>query len=222
MPSFYVTLQGAAGLDARITLPRTGTWQADVAVDAASASSFTGAATLVIGGGAVTMKGKIRRAAFAEGVVKARMVGGADGWRSILPAKSYGPATLGLVLNDLCREAGETLSTTTADELLATPLPAWTRLQGSASAALQMLLGVVPGAVWRVLADGTTWCGAETWPSESPAYTLLHDATHLARWELFSDPPTLRPGTTFASRRVSVVEHRFTPIALRTFVWFEP
>jgi hypothetical protein len=217
-------VNGADVLVGRIYLPRVGVWHADLALDTEDTSNLTGAVTLDIGGGQLTLVGTAYRVGAAFHTVTIRMLGGAGGLSTVIPPKYYQGVPLSLPLQDILTAAGETLSPTTDPVALQTLLMQWTRLQGKASDCLDALIESASNSDeigWRVLPDGTVFVGPETWPPVTIDYDLLSDDENLACAELGVETPTLIPGTLLAGRQVSFVEHAIEPKRTRTIVWFE-
>ncbi len=153
------SLDGKVIVKALVTMPSAGVWTADAWLPADEALS--GAVTLKISG--LTLVGTIVRGGSYAGSAAYRIVGGAGGWRKTLPPKTYRNdqgVKLSLVLGDLAREAGETLSLG-ADASLG---PAFIRRRAEAS---RVLREVVPGG-WWVAPDGTTQIRARSVISVNP------------------------------------------------------
>jgi len=105
----FATLNGVPVVSGSIAVPLVGMWTADLAI--ATDAAETGAATIVVGN--LTLKGTIFRADTFAGQTRARVIGGAGGWRKTLPAKPYGSpggVTLAMVLQDAAKECGETVN----------------------------------------------------------------------------------------------------------------
>jgi hypothetical protein len=210
-----LTLAGSRVLRATVTQPLTGAWHVEAAVDAQTVP--TGAVSLVTEG--LSLTGRAYRSRVYQDTLHVWLVGGAGGLRTQLGARGYRAPTVRVLLSDLMRETGETLSTTVAASLLARSLPSWSRVSGSASRALSTLAEAL-GVSWRVLDDGSIWLGVETWPTSSLlTYQLINDDVLRDRLIVASESPLLRPGTTFAGRRVANVVHTFEPSRVRSEAW---
>ena len=89
----------------------------------------------------------------------------------------------------------------------------------------------VPGAVWRVLIDGTVWVGFEGWPASSlPDTAPIHSEPEKGRITIASDAPAVFPGTTFQftlpgqgpqAVRVGGVRHIIRANGVRTIIQTE-
>lgn len=209
------TLAGTPVLDARLFLPRVGAWSLTARVELATVP--TGAVTFV--GGGLTLKGTIVRARAWKGGVEALVVGGASGLARLLVPKAFRGATVKVVLQDTLGAAGEALSSTSDAALLGATLEAWVRIAGSAGATLAQL-AADRAAVWRVLADGTVWFGAETWPELVTAAELVEAEPARAREVVWTERLQLRPGVTFRGRRVERVEHLLEARRVRSVVCY--
>ena len=200
-----------------LTHSQAGVWHADVSL-VPSADVPTGAATIDILG--TTYQGTVLRADTSRGVPMARVVGGAGGLGTVLAPKAYKGVDAKLALNELLAAAGEALSSTVTTTALSTYLPFWIRKQARAGEALASLLSAVGIPAWRMLADGTLWVGAETWPASALVdFEVLVQDPHLGHYEVYAEAPTVFPGEVWDGKQVSVVNHRFTSSRLVTSLW---
>jgi len=180
---------GAAILRAHFHLPLAGVWSCDLEVD--TDEDITGAVTLEVDG-VETFRGTVTRGGVDHGAWCGRIVGGAAGLRGDLPALAYLNATFADVVRDALAEAGETLSTTSST--LAVTVARFHRAEGAAARAVQATADAL-GYGWRVLADGTVWLGAETWPASPEAsLSLLDSNAQQRRYILGGDVLAIRPG----------------------------
>lgn len=214
----FATVNDLDILAGTVCLPRAGVWHADLEADASDATALVGAVTVVIG--SLTLKGTaFRSGAFVERAA-VRVVGGAAGFAKSLAPKGYRAPTVQIVAKDILGDAGEALSSTVDAALVATQLPAWVRMAARASEQFGRLVDHL-GVGWRVLADGTVWFGAETWPTATLDDTgLLREWPEQARAEYAVDDFSLLPATTLGGRQVDYVEHAIVPDELRTRVWY--
>ncbi len=204
-------LSGKTVLSAEVTVPRIHAWHADLIID--SVETVSGAVTLDFEG--LSFVGTVLRAGVYAGRLGVRMVGGAGGLTTELPARSYIETSVGTVLADILRESGETLSATSDASILAAGLMKWHREVGPASHALVNLLDKV-GATFRVLRDGTIWVGVTSYPVVSPTHVLVDEDWVAGIITIAPDAPELEPGTTFLGQKIELVVHRLLPKSLRT------
>jgi hypothetical protein len=196
------TLNGLPLLLATVRSARIGPWIAEV--EFRSEDAVTGAVTLEIEGatlsGYLPVSTEKSPARYAGAVV-----GGAGGLDTQLAAKQYVAPTVELVLSDIARKAGESLSATIESSLLSRSLTTWQRAAGTAKQAVAAMANSL-GVSWRILTDGTLWLGAETWPEVDPEHRLLDDdqATGTVTTSLL---PSLQPGQTFRGLRLELVTH---------------
>lgn len=210
MPS---TFEGENVLTADVTMPREGVWHADVV--SVGSEVLTGQVTLNLEG--VEFHGTVLRSGVNGGRVETKVLGGKGLLPTVITAKDYSSTTtVRGVVRDILREAGETLSGTSEDAVLGRPLNHWERSSGPASRCLRDVLEKVPGATWRVLADGTVWVGLTSWPTASPDYTSLDEDYIHGVLTVATSRPALDPGTTFLGHRISFVTHRVRPESFRT------
>lgn len=227
MPAFC-SVNGLNVLEGAIFIPRVGVWHADLSID--TFSPVSGKATIQFG--SQTLIGTFTRSGMdLRQRLQARIVGGGAGLGTVLAPKGYGSVPLKIPLQDALRDAGEILSPTADASLTGTQLAAWSRMQAQASSVVASLLQVAANAVWRVLLDGTTWCGFETWPSSSlPDTVPIQSEPENGRFVIASDSPAVLPGTTFqyqqpgvgaVSSRVGYVQHVIARGRIRTLIYSE-
>jgi hypothetical protein len=203
---------------AEIRLPRIGAWHADIDTDGEDV--LTSPVRIEIDG--VEFVGAVVRTGNNGSRVRTRVVGGAGGLSTELPAKSYSSATgveVRTLVGDLLREAGETLSATSDQALLSRRLPRWHREHAVASHSLVRILDAVQ-ASWRVLRDGTVWVGPATYPEATVAHVLIDEDWASGHSTIAPERPELEPGVTFRGQKIELVVHRVDREgALRTEAW---
>ena len=220
MPAF-ASLNGSTVIEGTISLPRSGAWTARLVLDAEAAP--TGPVTLATDEGVVLFQGAVvprRGGVAASGRVEVLLVGGARGLGKQLAPRAYRSLPAHLVLEDLAREAGETIAPSSDADLLGQQLPHWSRLGGSMSRGLDRLVSALGGS-WRVNRAGqllVTTAGAAS-PSTSKG-DRLDDAPGEA-FALYSlEQLDLEPGTTLDGQVVAEVEHEISADRIRSRVWF--
>jgi hypothetical protein len=208
----------------QVAFPRHGAWRGLAFVDAADAADLTGALTLDVGDGQLTLTGRSGAVGAWQDAVRVELIGGRGALATIARARHYDQPTVQRIASDLLGDAGETLSSTSEAALLALTLPRWTTLAQPVGAALDLLVeGGRAGDVWRVLADGDVYLGAETWPDAAQEGDLLLDDPQERRALVGVDVPLLLPGTTYADgRQISRVAWEVTGDGARCMLWFEP
>lgn len=194
------TLNGKDVISVVLTEPRIGVWTATVDVD--SDQVITGRVTLSIDG--VAWAGTVYKGDLHAGRVQAQIVGGAGKLATLLDTRHYRGGTLGSVVNDLMRETGETLSTTSDAKVRSHAVSRWTRPLGKASVALQQVSDELK-LVWRVLRDGTVWLGNDTWAEAKTVHDEIDRTPGRDALLIAPDAPHVQPGQTFDGRRVSRV-----------------
>ncbi len=193
------TLNGIAITRAAITIPRWGAWVADV--ETVLDTEQSGAAVIVVGG--LELRGTIVRGGIDEERGRYRVVAGAAGWRSIVPARSYRNAAgvrLATILGDAAGEVGETWGT----------LPD-TRIGGAyvrqLAEASRVLDDLGPEG-WHVDELGVTQWGLRAAAEYALPYAVMQD--HRARGLLTVAAEDLRglvPGAVLEGRQVASVRH---------------
>ena len=205
-----------------LVIPRVGAWTADVEVDTDEA--LTGVVAL-------DLAGRVWQATVVRGGVdldrrwKGRLVG-AGSLLAERPALALQDTTLRGVLDELARAAGVTVASSTGD--LSAAVARWHR--ATATGAQEVAeVALRAGMTWRVLADGTVWVGAETWPDATLGADLdvMDTDPVVGRYELAGDAALdVRVGTVVQLRvdaadvfvRVGAVHIRLDGMALRVSV----
>jgi hypothetical protein len=211
-----VTLNGARVQALTLHMPRVGLWHGVAIVDSRAAVAprvtLTAPELSLVGANIVG-------SSFLDSQC-VRLVAGAGGLRATLPARGYRSPTVRLILQDLARESGETLSTTIAPAVLARTLPFWTRAQGSGGQSLATLATAL-GVSWRVLDDGSIWVGTLPTVEVVGAYQVIDERPH-DRWLMTaSSAPFIRPGSSIRGRAVREVSHTFEGDRVRSEVFYE-
>lgn len=210
------TLNGLNLITCSIQEPRIGVWSAVVDVD--TDTTITGNVTITIDG--VSWVGTVVKGDQHAGRFHAQVVGGAGKLATQLDAKYYLGVSLSAVLDDLMLGTGETLSSTTDSSIRSHSVARWARPQGKASAALKQVADEM-SLTWRVLRDGTVWLGTDTFAAVSPTYDEIDKVPGRDSVLIAPDAPTLLPGTTFLSRKVSRVTTSIQDSGLRQEILFE-
>jgi hypothetical protein len=196
-------------------LPLTGVWVADVVAEAENAQGVfpTPGASCSVTFGTTSFQGTVRRSSNPFGTVFARLVGGAGGLPTKLEPKSYQNTTAQNVLNDLLSDCGEKLAPSSDQGILNQALGNWVRLAAPAWQSLAVLMDWVnPNGTWRVLPNGQTWVGVDTYPPTTmQSAELLGYFPHRLEAEIFSDTPTILPGQSYLGGEVSSVTHEIEP-----------
>jgi hypothetical protein len=208
-----------------IIRPLVGVWTADLEIDQPDGSGFAaGTAVTITSQDGYELKGVVaegRSGDFLD-TVHVRVLGGAGGMAKTVTARSFVQpgAFVSDVLNALCGDSGETLSSTIDPAFLNTNLAAWSIKAEPMSRALETLIRwVAPSMSWRILEDGTLWIGNETWPSADVDYILLSQDPKDASYILGLHSPAIDPGTTVDGiGKVSRVEISVTADAIRAHV----
>lgn len=149
----YATIAGQPVTRARIELPATGAWWADVDCDLAP--DVSGRVELVAGDLQLSGTVETARAGTFGQRRTLRLVGGAGAWSSLLAARHYhndAGVRARAIIEDAAREAGE-MVTIAADVGARSVGVDFVREAGPASRALRAAAG---SAAWWVDLDGTT------------------------------------------------------------------
>lgn len=220
-----ITLNGgAAVLHLAAHLPLTGVWSMDL--DADTDEDVTGAVTVEVDG-VVTFRGTVIDGAVTHGQWRGRIVGGAGGLRTSLPATAYLDATYADVVRDALAESGES-SAPGGD--LSGAVARWHRAQGAAARTVDAVATAL-GYGWRVLDSGLVWLDVEAWPDAPEAdVTLVGTDPRERSYTLGGDILGIRPGQLLQVRdeaadvfvRVGPVRLDVEGAAFTATVWRAP
>ncbi|UAW08060.1 hypothetical protein [Myxococcus phage Mx4 ts27htf-1hrm-1] len=216
----WCEVAGLPALAGVVHLPRVGAWVADLHLDADAPPG--GRVDVVLGAGALRLTGTVLPGATGAtgGSARVRVVGGGGGLRRPLPAAGYRNVPLSVPLRAALSEAGETLAPEADAAALATFLPRWARLAGTAGSTVAALAAQVR-LPWRVLPSGALWLGPERWAQAAGEYEVLEELPQQQAVLVASDAPRVLPGQAFLGRPVGHVAHHFSADSLRVLVTFE-
>jgi hypothetical protein len=223
-----VTCLGADVLRGEVHIPLRGVWWANLQLDSKTAPALKTVATLAAANGA-SLTGVVAKAGVFQDTLYTHVVGGAGGAGLVVGPFAYQSAIMGDPLNAILSAARETLSSSVSTAITRLQLGTWTCTQKHAARLLDELCWAASqtlGAVvnWRTLADGTTWMGVETWPTQSlPAGADVTWQHPVNPWfEVSCETPTLLPGvnlTDIGGLNVSGVDYWIEPAKVRQWVW---
>lgn len=216
----YASANGHRVRSCRLTIPRVGTWTADVVTDD-EAADLSGVLSI----GNLSLVGTQTRGEAWQGTTRARLVGGSGGWRRVLASRYYastGGVRRTILARDLAQECGETLDGQPAELIVGLN---YARPEQAASATLYAL-----GLEWHVRPSGATTFAA--WDSSlvgSSFDVTDYDATRDIVTIATDDPAAWVPGRTFVSPRlpprtftISGAIHRIEPERARVELWCLP
>lgn len=215
--TLYAELAKHRVISATLTIPWCGLWVADVGLTEAPTRGLSGKIELKIAG--LTMVGTIIRGASFQGNFRARLVGGAAGWRRVIGPKPYRSAAglkRGPILRDAAREAGEEIDVTD-DAVIGEFFP---RAEGVAVKVLEVLY---PN--WWIAPSGRTQIAARATPTVSTPFDLISYDAAVGRYTIATEhPESFVPGARFVSpttalAQVNLVTHELTQGKLRTVVY---
>jgi hypothetical protein len=213
-----VTANGFPIVAADFVLPATRVWHIDMTVDCGDASKLNGAVDVDIADGQLIFSGTASIEDVFNGTARARVIAGKGGMAKPAQPKSYQQVTVKVILGDLLGAAGESQSATADVAVLATQLDNWCVTLMPVADAVGLLLDHV-GAVWRMLPDGTFWCGHDTWPDSGLAFTVEHDDKAHQQIVVTLEAPLILPGTALDGRNASYVETHVDHREVRSTVW---
>lgn len=215
--TLYAEFAGQPVFEATVVIPRRGMWTADLLLTDAPISSTAGKLTLTIAG--LSLVGTVVRGNPFQDDYKARMVGGAGGWRRVIGPKAYRSAAglkRGPILKDAAREAGEEIEVT--DD--GTIGQFYVRARDAAARVLDRLY---PN--WWMGADGKVRISARPTSNVSTAFELIAFNPGLGRYDIATErPESFVPGARFAAPTISpatvnLVVHQLSKGKLRTVVY---
>lgn len=215
--AIFAELNGIRIRTATVTLPYHGIWHADVVLD--KPVELSGRLTLVLGD--LTLVGTAFRQGSFVGASYVRMIGGAGGWKTVIPAKEYASSfgvKFSVVAGDAAKSVGETL-------LVSSDFAVGTSYERQVAAAARVLDTFAP--LWWMRADGVTVVGNRTPPTVTSKFDVMLNGTNPAVGKVTvatDNPRDWQPGAKFSSpvlpeRTVSAVVHRLDANKLRTELW---
>lgn len=208
----HVAVNGKSIIDGRIVLPLSREWIATLDVN--STEAINGSATISIADGALEFVGTAR-SEVVNGRCKMRLTAGAGGLVGPITGKSYYRISARNLVADMLADIGETLGPVSG---LDVELAHWCRAAGPASRELRVLFSSL-GLSWRMNADGTLWCGVESWPATSmTGDKALKEDPATGDYEIAANIPAVFPGETWDGRRVRTVTHTISGSSLRTIL----
>lgn len=192
--AFFATVEGERLIGARVFIPNSGAWYADLDLEAKS--NLSGKVEIKLG--ALSLRGTIApgfSGSFAL-ATKLRVIGGAGGWAKGVPAKAYhndAGVKAATILADVARAVGESINLpSTLDRVGAD----FVRTMGPASRVLEQV-----GVPWYVDYAGVTQVVARE-PSEvSGTYDLLvFDQQAQVATLAVDDPGKIKIGSVLRTR----------------------
>lgn len=215
----YITINGLTVESAWVHLPRVGVWRAELVL--AEEGFRSSAVAISVADGALQMHGTVRVGGDFEGKTRVEVVGGAGGLHTLVRPRGYQNTPLRIPLTQALQDAGERLSPAADAAMLGINLRHWMTRKEPASSVVEALVAQA-GAAWRVLPDGYTWVGVETWPAVTFGFELLRpNALNDTVCGTFTTP-NLLPGTRWGGRKVSSVTYRIDGKRQEAEVAFEP
>lgn len=129
-----------------------------------------------------------------------------------IEAKGYQNCPVSKVLEELCRDCGDRLSTAISPQILTRTLASWPRKRARASACLDDLARHL-GCVWRVVPDGSVWLGRPDFAEAtlSQPLQMLDDQDPASSTGLFaalSFGPL--PGQGYEGKRISDAHYQIS------------
>lgn len=195
MTEVFATVEGHRVSALLLTVPNQGPWHADV--DFEGEPEISGRVTLWIGG--LALSGTIDGGTFGL-QRKARIVAGAGGWGTVVPAKDYhndAGIKARTIAEDAARAAGEQLGT-----FIPAALRVGVDYVRQAAPAAQALVDVLGGVPWWVDYDGITLAGARPAVGLDPAAyeVLAYDPRERVVTLAVDDPSKVRIGSIISER----------------------
>ncbi len=200
--SFFSSCAGLQIVSGSLLIPKVGAWTADL--ELAGTGAVGSKVAIVIGN--LTLTGTAIRAEAYGGQTKARLVGGAGGWRGSCPAQGYGSSSgvqLSTILGDAAQAVGETVNVAN-DTTIGN---GYARVAFATSDAGDVLwhmidLGFIPA--WYVDASGTTQ--VQDWPASTVTTPFTVTAQHTDKGVVeiaTEDYASWMPGVSFTAPQLS-------------------
>jgi hypothetical protein len=197
--SLFSSVNGLQIVSGSLVIPLVGAWTADLHL--AGDTPITGAVTVVIGN--LTLAGTVYRSDVYGGQTHARLVGGAGGWRTEVPAQGYGSSSgvsLSAVLGDVAAAAGEQVNVSAPKSVGY----GFARVAGVASDVLWQMLAQGLIASWYVDPGGVTQ--TQPWPATTVTSPLTVTAQSPDAGQVTvatEDYAAFLPGATFSAPQLA-------------------
>lgn len=192
-------LNGQRVVSGSVSIPMYGTWVADVVL--ANPDDIATSCVLTIGD--LELHGTVFRMASFSGSRSARIVGGAGGWRNVLPERGYsqlGGILASLVLQDAAREAGESI-VIDSDHIIG---PLWAREGGKKAEAT---LRLITGGQWWIDPAGVTQTGVRNASIIGSTFTAVAWSGGKGQFEIATEVyADWMPGRTFNASTIGTVQ----------------
>jgi hypothetical protein len=139
----------------------------------------------------------------------ADIIGGHGGLREPTTPQQYREASAKVILSDLARQGGESLSSTIDSSVLATQFSTYAVLSNSVGHGIQILSQAL-ASDWTILPDGTLWLGTHAWSASTAKYELINHDTERSFFELAPGDGSysIRPGQTIEGKHITAVTFR--------------
>jgi hypothetical protein len=220
----YCRLGSLDVLSLRLVFELAGPGRADLEVSLGDDPAPAEGSALTLTVGSRSFAGTVLRATNDNGRGRVAWVQGAGKWATVLAPRAYRDVLVRVIAEQLCADAGETISAATLQALPDIVLGYWHRHELPAGQCMSALASYA-GLGWRVGADGSVTLAAEPWPT-APITGLepLADDGADGAVSLSAAAPTVLPGMTYGGRRIERVVYTMTEegsdllSALLTFV----
>lgn len=192
--ALFAEYAGSRVVSARITLPASGCWVADVYFADETAVAATG----VLRVETLSLVGTVLRGAAFAGARSARIVGGYGGWRRPLPALPYAKpqgVRLATVIGDAAAAVGERVNLlgSYATQVLG---QRWVR----AAARASLVLSQTVQRAWWVAPDGVTQIGERPTAVVNQGFDIINWQPNIGLATLATEAlATWQPGIVFRS-----------------------
>jgi hypothetical protein len=207
MSLLFADLNGLPVIKARLVVPFTGIWHADIGLD--RAVDLSGPQTFQLAGSAWV--GTAIRAIDFSGVRGVRLVGGSAGWRKKVPYRQYaipGGVPFATITSDLAILVNE-IPPVLSPSLPPTVGPAYVRRAGLASLVLQDLFE----DIWWLDPLGVVQTKARLPTPITSEFTAIAVSTWSGIYSIATEfPADWAPGATFAGLTVSGTISRVTHV----------
>ena len=148
------------------------------------------------------------------------LVGGFGGFGDVVSPRAYRSATARQIVDDVMKATGEALSPASDFNALAATLPWWVRPRGTGGSSLSDLCRYL-GLVWRVLLDGKTWVGPETWPESEYSSEILNHDPASRTLTISAEYPAILPGVTWQGQKIQSARVSIGPNENRTVLRYD-
>lgn len=204
------TVEGRNVLQGAVCLYASGAWMANLGLEGDQALATGAAVKVAFPDGIQEFNGTVLNSIAYGSRTNVEIVGGKGGLRKPTDAQQYRETTAKVVLSDLARQGGETLSLGgMTSEILDHQFESWAVMNKTVGQGITDVAHAL-GVDWIILDTGDVWLGTLPWKASTAKYELVNHDTQYGFLELAPGDGAyaIRPGQTVEGLNVTVATYR--------------